>query len=61
MLARPATSTYSSTLRNTLPTSISGVSRFELEAVLGHRVDVVPSRTLKPAIRENIMAEVVPI
>ena len=38
-----------------------GRIQVEIEAILGHRVDVVPSRTLKPPIRENIMAETVPI
>jgi predicted nucleotidyltransferase len=38
-----------------------GKIQVEIEDTLGHRVDIVPSRTLKPGIRENIMAEVVPL
>lgn len=45
-----------------------GASYFDLgriqssvEELVGHRVDVVPSRTLRDEVRENVMAEVVPL
>ena len=38
-----------------------GRIQVEIEAVLGHRVDVVSSRTLTEAVRKNVMAEIVPI
>lgn len=43
--------------------SLLDVSRLtcELEELLGRKVDVVPEATLKPALRERILAEARPV
>ena len=38
-----------------------GGLQFELEALLGHRVDIVTERGLKPRMRERVLQEAVPL
>jgi predicted nucleotidyltransferase len=38
-----------------------GGLQYDLEQLLGYRVDVVPERGLKPRIRERVLREAVPL
>jgi uncharacterized protein len=42
------------------PLDLGGL-QFELESLLGRRVDVVTERGLKPRIRERVLREAVPV
>ena len=40
--------------------ALGGIS-VQLEELLGHKVDVIPSRTIRPEVRANIMRDLVPL